>query len=170
MITDYTTRMFHEPEIREKKSQVDELFALADKDIRYAHNKLNKVQQKVLNLSQDAFKEKTTEEKETLELLSTMYRATIIRELQDVVERASYMIEEFQKHQQNRFAKLDEIFEAIANQIEQKRQEREESDDEYRNLLAPGCYSEEMRQLDELKQELLRMKKDALNANKRDAA
>ena len=170
MITEYTTRMFYEPENREKKSQVDELFALADKDIRYAHNKLNKVQQKVLNLSQYPFNEKTTEEKETLELLSTMYRATIIRELQDVVERASYMIEEFQKHQQNRFAKLDEIFEAIANQIEQKRQERENSDDEYLSEIAPGYYIDEMRQLDDLKRELLRMKDKTQNTAKRDAA
>lgn len=170
MITEYTTRMFHEPENREKKNQVDELFTLADKNIRYAHNKLNKVQQQVLNLSQDAFKEKTTEEKEILELLSTMYRGTIIRELQDVVERASYMIEEFQKHQQNRFAKLDEIFEAITNQIEQKRQERENSDDEYLNLLAPGRYSEEMRQLDELKNQLLDMKAKTQNTAKPDAA
>jgi len=170
MITEYTTRMFPEPENREKKNQVDELFTLADKDIRYAHNKLNKVQQKVLNLSQNAFKVKTTEEKETLELLSTMYRANIIRELQDVVERASYMIEEFQKHQKNRFEKLDVIFEEITNQIEKKRQEREYSDDEDRNLRAQGCYSEEMRKLDDLKRELLRMKDKTQNTAKRDAA
>lgn len=170
MITEYTTRMFHEPENREKKNQVDELFTLADKDIRYAQNKLNKVQQKVINLSQDAFKEKTAEEKETLEILSTMYRATIIRELQDVVERASYMIEEFQKYQKTRFEKLDIIFEEISNQIEKKRQEREDSNDEYRNLLAPGCYSEEMRKLDDLKRELLLMKDKTQNTAKRDAA
>ena len=170
MITEYTTRMFHEPENREKKNQVDELFTLAGKDIRHAHNKLNKVQQNVLNLSQDAFKDKTTEEKETLELLSTMYRANIIRELQDVVERASYMIEEFQKHQKNRFEKLDVIFEEITNQIEKKRQEREDSDDDYLNLLAQGCYSEEMRKLDDLKRELLRMKDKTQNTAKRDAA
>lgn len=170
MITEYTTRMFHETENHEKKSQVDELFALADKDIRYAHNKLKKVQQKVLNLSQYPFKEKTTEEKETLELLSTMYRATIIRELQDVVERASYMIEEFQKHQKNRFAKLDDIFEAITNQIEQKRQEREASDDWYCKTIAQNSFISEMRQLDDLKRELLRMKDKTQNTAKRDAA
>ena len=170
MITEYNTRLFHEPENREKKNQVDELFTLADKDIRYAHNKLFKVQQKVLNLSQNPFKEKTNEEKETLELLSTMYRATIIRELQDVVKRASYMIEEFQKHQKNRFEKLDDIFEAITNQIEKKRQERKDSDDWYRNLIAESKYIEEMRQLEALKHELFHIKEEAHETYEQDAA
>jgi hypothetical protein len=170
MITEYNTRLFHEPENHEMKSQADELFELAVKDIRYAHNKLFKVQQKVLNPSEDFFKEKTTEKKETLELLSTMYRATIIIELQDVVERATYMLEEFRKHQKNRFAKLDENFEAIANQIEQKRQERENSEDKYRNQIARNCYIDEMRQLEALKHELFHMKEKAQKTYEQDAA
>ena len=63
MITEYQTNFFDDPENPKKKHQLDDLYTLANKDIRYAQNKLFKVQAEVLKMSEEAFyKEKTSQE------------------------------------------------------------------------------------------------------------
>lgn len=169
MITEYQTTLFHKPDNHDKQSQVDELFDLACKDIRYARNKLYKVQDKILSLSRNSIKENTTEETDTVELLSTMYQASILSQLHEVADRATDMIKEFQNHQKNRLAKVDDIVDTIASQIDQKRQEREGSDDWYCNFIAQSSYDDEMAKLNVIKRELISLKEKAANDRREDA-
>ena len=162
--------MFHEPENREKKSRVDELYKLATNDIRYAFNKIEKVRDKVMRLSTNQLFVSKPEDIETVELLSTFNNASLITVLDHFVSYTNDMLKDLKEYQQNRLEKIDEIAETIANQIEKKRQEREDSDDEDRNILAPGRYSTERQMLEELKCELLHMKDDTHISETRDAA
>ena len=170
MITEYNTRMFHETENHEKKSRVDELYKLATNDIRYAFNKIEKVRDKVMRLSTNQLFVSKPEDIETVELLSTFNNASLITVLDHFVSYTNDMLKDLKEYQQNRLEKIDEIAETIANQIEKKRQEREDSDDEDRNILAPGRYSTERQMLEELKCELLHMKDDTHISETRDAA
>jgi len=170
MITEYQTSLFHKPENNGTKSRVDELCELAEKDIRYAFNKIQKVRDKVVRLSTNQLEVSEPEDIETVELLSTFYNGALISKLEHFMSYTNSMLKDLKKYQQSRLEKIDEITETLADQIEQKRQDREESDHEYRNLLAPVCYSEEMRKLDDLKRELLRMKDKTQNSKMRDAA
>lgn len=170
MITEYNTRLFRDPENPEKNNRVDELFNLADKDIRYAFNKIIKVREKVVRLSTNQLQVSTTEDVETVELISTFYNAALITELENIVSYTSSMLEDLRKYQKSRLGKIDAIAETIEDQIQQKHQEREECDDEYPNIFAQLHYSEEMKQLDALKRELLLMKEKTQNTPERDAA
>ena len=85
MITEYNTRLFRDPENPEKNNRVDELFNLADKDIRYAFNKIIKVREKVVRLSTNQLQVSTTEDVETVELISTFYNAALITELENIL-------------------------------------------------------------------------------------
>ena len=170
MITEYNTNFFNDPEIYNEKSRVDELCKLAHKDIRYAFNKIAKVRDKVVRLSTNQLEVSEPEDIETVELISTFGNAALITELEQFVLYTNSMLNDLKKYQQSRLEKIDEIAEAIANQIEQKRQEREESDDEHLNLLAPSCYSDEMRQLDTLNCQLRHMKEKTQNTYEQDAA
>jgi len=170
MITEYNTRLFRDPENPEKNNRVDELFNLADKDIRYAFNKIIKVREKVVRLSTNQIQVSTTEDIETVELLSTFGNGLLIAELEDFVSYTNSMIDDLKKYQQNRLENIDEIAETIADQIEQKRQEREESDDSYCNMIARNSFINEMRQLDTLKSELRRMKEKTQKTYEQDAA
>lgn len=170
MITEYNTRLFHEPENSENKSRVDELFELAEKDIRYAVNKIIKVREKVVRLSTNQLEVSEPEDVETVELLSTFYNGFLIFQLEDFVSYTNNMLNDLKKYQQNRLEKIDEIAETIADQIEQKRQEREASDDWYCNEIARNSFINEMRQLDALKHELFRMKEKTQKSYEQDAA
>ena len=170
MITEYNTNFFNDPEIYNEKSRVDELCDLAHKDIRYAFNKIAKVRDKVVLLSTNQLEVSEPEDIETVELISTFGNAALITELEQFVLYTNSMLNDLKKYQQSRLEKIDAIAEAIANQIEQKRQEREDSDDEHLNLLAPSCYSDEMRQLDTLKCQLRHMKEKTQNTYEQDAA
>ena len=170
MITEYNTRLFRDPENPEKNNRVDELFNLADKDIRYAFNKIIKVREKVVRLSTNQLQVSTTEDVETVELISTFYNAALITELENIVSYTSSMLEDLRKYQKSRLGKIDAIAETIADQIQQKHQEREESEDETLNRLAPSCYINEMRQLDALKSDLRHMKEKTQKTYEQDAA
>lgn len=169
MITEYQTNFFDDPENPKKKHQLDDLYTLANKDIRYAQNKLFKVQAEVLKMSEEAFyKEKTSQEIEALELISTMRDSGIIKELQQIASQATFLLEAFQKHQKNRLDKLDDIFEAVENQIEKKRQERATASDEYLKKIANSSYHNEMQRFEYLKNKLISMKKEVQETTEQD--
>ena len=170
MITEYNTRLFHEPENSENKSRVNELLELAHKDIRFAFNKIAKVREKVVRLSTNQLEVSEPEDIETIELISTFGNAALITELEHFVSYTNSMLNDLKKYQRSRLEKIDDIANAIADQIGQKLQEREESDDRYCNEIAPNSFINEMRQLDTLKYELFHMKERVQKTYEQEAA